>query len=150
MLGRVEVDDERAVLRVDQMVRAGCADLAHLGRARRGRERDRLRAPVDFQHEAIGVREQSAAQRRQRRREERARVLIPELRDPRASQPDPVPPTVDRPRGSGDELERRLVALLARLAPRHEPVTLEQDRSCLRMVAEEEAMRRDMSKPGRW
>src|SRR5581483_1908433 len=52
---RVEVDDERLVLRVDQVVRARRADLADLTGPPRRREGDRFRAPVDLEDDAVGV-----------------------------------------------------------------------------------------------
>src|SRR5439155_15715816 len=59
----IECDDERLVLGVDQMVGAGRADLAYLGCPRRGGERDRLRASVDLEHDAVRVGEEGAAER---------------------------------------------------------------------------------------
>ena len=58
----VEVDDERLVLRVDQVVGARCPDLAHLGCAAGRCERDCFRAPVELEHDALGVCEQRTAE----------------------------------------------------------------------------------------
>ena len=86
---RIEIDDERPVLRVDQVIRAGRADLAHLGRAVGRRERDRLGALVDLEHEPLGVGQERAAERGERLRQEGMCSSLPELRDLSAPQPEP-------------------------------------------------------------
>ena len=77
---RVEVDHERLVLRVDQVVRARRADLADLG-VRLGRgEGHRLRAPVDLEDHAVRVLEQRAAESREGAEEERSTPSPPAAR----------------------------------------------------------------------
>ena len=73
----VERHDERLVLRVDQVVGARGADLAHLGRANRGRECDGMRAAVDLEHDAVRVREECTAERGKGSREEGVRARRP-------------------------------------------------------------------------
>ena len=123
----VELDDERPVLRVDQVVGAGRADLADLGRALRRRERDRLGAAVDLEDHAVARRGRRAARAAPRRAAHSARS------SETASTFGPPSPkrAVGRARDhlcrARDELDRRAVALLVRLAPGDEPVLLEQD-----------------------
>ena len=97
---RIELDDERPVLRVDQVVGARRADLAHLGRAQRGGERDRLGAAVDLEHEAGGIVEKGAAERGEG----------PASRDPASSSPSSaafVPPSPKRPAAAPSIAARR-------------------------------------------
>ena len=111
---RVEVDDERLVLGADQVVRAGRADLAHLGRPHRRGERDRLGASVDLEDDAVCVGEQGAAERGKGSRRRAAAVSFPQLRDLSAAEAEAaLGGSFDGLGGTGDELERRVVALLA-------------------------------------
>src|SRR6185312_2485605 len=100
--------------------RAHLADLGGPGRRGVG---GWLGTAIDLEHHAVGVGEEGAAERGQGAREERRRRLHRELRDPGASEAEPpLTGTVDRLGGPRDELERRPVALLARLAPGDEAV----------------------------
>src|SRR5439155_24409372 len=76
--GGVEVRNQRLVLRVDQVIWARGADLAHLRRASRRGERDRLGAAVDLEHDSGGAVEQGAAERGEGRLEEGSRAHLPE------------------------------------------------------------------------
>ena len=107
------------MLRVDQVVGARRADLAHLGRARRGRERDGLGAAVDLEHDAVGVGEQRAAERGERlRRGGRPRVASPSsatLRPPSPKRPSPAASIASR--GARDELDRARGSSPRRVSP---------------------------------
>ena len=116
---RVERDDERLVLRVDQVVGARRPDLAHLGRARRRREHDGLGAPVDLEDDPVRVLEQRAAERGQRVCEEHVRGDVAELGHLPAAEPEP--PRADRrdlrpPHGSARGDARGLSAMRTALA----------------------------------
>src|SRR5206468_3213327 len=63
---RVEVDDERLVLGVDQMVWARCSDLTDLAAVGRGGKGDSLGAAVDAKNERRAFREERPAQTRKR------------------------------------------------------------------------------------
>ena len=134
----VEVDGERPVLRVDEVVRAGRADLAHLGPAHRRGEGDRLGAAVDPQDGAGRLREQGAAEGRQRRGQQVLGLLVVERRRLRPTQPEArAGRPANRLGGARDDLERCGIALAARLAPGDETVLLEQHGARPRILAQE-------------
>jgi hypothetical protein len=107
---RVEVHDEGLVLGVDQVVGAGCADLADLGRAGGGRERDRFWAAVDRQDEGSAGVHEGAAQRRKRLGEQVVGVCVGHRADSRAAEPVAVlGRAVDRFACARGELDRGAV-----------------------------------------
>ena len=128
--GGVEVGHERLVLRVDEVIGAGSADLAHLCDAGGGGERDRFGAPVDLQDDAVGVGQQRAAKGGQGRLQELGCSPVAELLELAAAEPERAPRCfLDRSRGARDEFDRVPVALLGRLAPRDEPVSFQEHRA---------------------
>jgi hypothetical protein len=85
------------------MVRARRADLADRGRALRRGEGNGLRAPIDLEHDAVGVCKESTAQRGKSLREDEQRLLLAALRDAPAAEPEAATGClVDRPRGPGE------------------------------------------------
>src|SRR5881397_3001311 len=109
------------------MIRAGRADLADFRAAHRGCEGDSVRSPVDFENDAVRVSEQRAAERGKDRVEEGWNLSLPALRDFRASEPEVFAArTIDRTCSTRNEIDRAPVALLTRVAPRHQTVFLEQ------------------------
>ena len=140
------------MLRVDQVVGAGRADLAHLGRARRGGERDRLRAAVDLEHDAVGVGEQRAAERGQRRGEERVGLRRRRARCTfRPPRPKPTLPASSSASGrAGDELERRAVASSLVSPQVTRPCFSSRTARAAGFSSSSSAIRLDMSNPGRW
>ena len=126
------------MLGVDQVVGTRRADLADLGRAHGRGERDRLGAPVDLEHEPVGVGEERAAERGKGLREEEIDTPFVALRDLPAAQAEPaLRRRLDRARGARDELDRGLVALVTARAPGDEAVLLEQDGARGRLLLEE-------------
>ena len=89
---RVEGDDERLVLGVDQVIRARGSDLADLGRARRGGERDGLRTAVDLEDDSVRVLEKRAAKRGQGLGEQRVGRDVAQLCGDPAAQAEPARP----------------------------------------------------------
>ena len=118
------------MLRVDQVIGARGADLAHLRRANRRGECDGLRAAVDLEYDAVRVSEERAAEHGKGPHEEGFGIAFPGLRDLCAAEAESaVCRAVERAGGARYKLDRASVALIRRLAPRHEPVLLKQDRS---------------------
>ena len=137
---RVEVDDERLVLRVDQVVGARRADLAHLGRARGRRERDGLRRCGRPRARRPSASASSAPRSAGRDCDEEARPPSLPAAPPTfgPAEPEAAAGGSSIARGSArDELDRRLVALLAGLAPGDEPVLLEQNGARGRVLVEQ-------------
>ena len=146
----VERDHERLVLGVDQVVGAGCTDLAHLGRSRRAREGDSLRASVDLEDHAVRVGEESAAEHRQRGGENGVRLPLPELRGLRAAQAEAACAAgVQRGGGPAHEIDRGAVALLRGVAPGDQAVLLEQHGARGRVLVEQlgDALRHREARP---
>ena len=136
---QVGVHHERLVLRVDEVIGAGSADLAHLRRALGRSKRDRFRASVDLEDDAVGIGEQSTAERGKGSREEGNRALFPQLRDLGATQAETAArDATDCVGGSGDEFEGDSVAVIARPAPGDEPVPLQENRASRRIRLEEQ------------
>ena len=121
------------------MVGTGSADLTDFRGPFRRRERECLAASIDLEYDAVSVGEEGAAKRGKGLSEEGGSFPLPQLRGLATAQTES---TVGRPvnclGSSGDELERRPVALLPRVAPGDEPVALEQHGASAGVLLEEE------------
>ena len=104
----IELDDEGLVLRVDQMVGTGSADLTDFRGPFGRRERECLGATIDLEYDAVSVGEEGTAERGKGLSEEGGSIPLPQLRGLATAQTEStVGRSVNCLGSSGDELERR-------------------------------------------
>ncbi len=130
------VHEARHTLGVDRVVGRGRSDLGDARRVDRRDEVGDLGRVVERHHDATIAAEQAAepGRHRQRRRAARRRLRNGH---PRSAEEPPAPlPLGDRRLGASDQIDRRLVGLAHRGAPRDRAVALEQERFRVRPLAD--------------